>query len=118
MVYLSEISLQVYLDSENFVNASKGIYICLWILLRNSNILSFLGGSYLHGELVDSSLHLVAVNNSYRCNSEETFELSLMEEIGDVALIHIAHMQTEAFRTQIDDKFHSGKIILICNLEK
>ncbi|XP_046444416.1 lysosome-associated membrane glycoprotein 1-like [Daphnia pulex] len=87
-VYLSEINLSVYLDSENFVNASRV-------------------GNYSHGNL-QNSLHSVPVNNSYRCNSEETFELNLIEEIDKVAIIHFAHMQTEAFRTQNDDKFHSA----------
>jgi hypothetical protein len=77
-----------------------------------TQILCLLVGNFSHGKL-KNSLHSVPVNNSYRCNSEETFELNLIEEIAEVAIIHFAHMQTEAFRTQNDDKFHSGKIVLI-----
>jgi lysosomal-associated membrane protein 1/2 len=87
LVYLSDIMFEVYLDSENFPNASRV-------------------GNYSHGELVNSNLHSVAINNSYRCNSEETFELNLDEKIGDLAIIHISHLQTEAFRMQTDDKFN------------
>jgi|LakMenEpi03Aug12_release.lakeMendotaPanAssembly.Ray.scaffolds.fasta_scaffold823433_1 hypothetical protein len=102
---------EVYLDSENFPNASRGIQ-CLRLIYNQEtlNLESNVVGNYSHGELVNSNLHSVAINNSYRCNSEETFELNLDEKIGDLAIIHISHLQTEAFRMQTDDKFNFGKI--------
>lgn len=85
-VFLSDIKLQLYQDSVNFPNAS---------------------GEYFYAERLNSNLHSVAVNNSYRCNSQESIEL-IVKESGNSATIHMAHLQMEAFRTSVNDKFSTA----------
>ncbi|KZS09758.1 putative Lysosome-associated membrane glycoprotein 1 [Daphnia magna] len=85
-VFLSDIKLQLYQDSVNFPNAS---------------------GEYFYAERLNSNLHSVAVNNSYRCNSQESIELNVQKS-GNSATIHMAHLQMEAFRTSVNDKFSTA----------
>ncbi|XP_057374873.1 lysosome-associated membrane glycoprotein 1-like isoform X3 [Daphnia carinata] len=85
-VFLSDITVQLYLDSINFPNAT---------------------GEYTYAERLNSNLHSVAVNNSYRCNSQESIALDV-QELDSSATIHMAHLQMEAFRTSVNDKFSSA----------
>lgn len=85
-VFLSDITLQLYLDSVNFPNAT---------------------GENTYAERLNSNLHSVAVNNSYRCNSQESIALDVQDSENS-ATIHMAHLQMEAFRTSANDKFSSA----------
>lgn len=85
--YLSHIRLQVYPDSLNFPNCSKD--------------------SYIHGNHLDVNLHPVEVNNSYRCNSEESIQLDF-DGITNRGVLRFAHVQMEAFRTLINDEFSAA----------
>ena len=60
---------------------------------------------------VNESLFSVRVNSSYRCNAQEQLKLDIDGQLEN-SFVSLSNFQVEAFRTQTNDKFNSGKYSL------
>lgn len=70
-------------------------------------IVFFVLGEFVYAEHLNSNLHSVPVNDSYRCNSQENIEMDV-QELDNPATVQMSHLQMEAFRNSATDKFSSG----------